>query len=109
MSKQSWIARLLGRGAEGEDRARASLVSGEEAALPPAESVPTDAAGWKKRGLALRGQERYEEALACFDRGLEIDPRNWLLWNNKGAALKALGRTDEADACLRRANELGSP
>ncbi len=31
---------------------------------------------WNYKGVALRSMGRYEEALECFNRSLEIDPRD---------------------------------
>ena len=39
---------------------------------------------------------RYEEAIECFDRALEINPNFAEAWNNKGNVLDELGRYEEA-------------
>jgi Flp pilus assembly protein TadD len=31
---------------------------------------------WNYKGIALRSMGRYDEALECFNRSLEIDPRD---------------------------------
>ena len=31
---------------------------------------------WNFKGISLRGMGRYEEALECFNKSLEIDPRD---------------------------------
>lgn len=31
---------------------------------------------WNRKGVALRGMGRYQEAAECFNRALEIDPRD---------------------------------
>ena len=49
---------------------------------------------------------RREEALACFDRALEIYPRAETAWTNKGILLAGLRRLEEALACYDRALEL---
>jgi tetratricopeptide (TPR) repeat protein len=43
----------------------------------------------------LSKQERYEEALALFNRQLEVTPLKRVLWKGKMRALSALGRLDE--------------
>ena len=63
---------------------------------------------WNNEGVALHGLGRCQEALACYERGLEINSRGSVLWQNKGRALDTLGRTQEAKACFRRARELES-
>jgi len=31
---------------------------------------------WNNKGVALRSMGRYEEAMVCFNKSLEIDPRD---------------------------------
>jgi tetratricopeptide (TPR) repeat protein len=31
---------------------------------------------WNNKGIALRSMGRYEEAMECFNKSLEIDPRD---------------------------------
>jgi tetratricopeptide (TPR) repeat protein len=40
------------------------------------------------KGVVLRVLERYEEAIRCYDKALEIDPKNADALNNK-ASVKA--------------------
>lgn len=47
--------------------------------------------------------ERYEEALAYYDKALEIKPDERIVLNNKGIALDKLGRREEARACYNKA------
>jgi tetratricopeptide (TPR) repeat protein len=49
-----------------------------------------------KRGVELRKQGKYDEAIACFDRIMEITPDNEAAWNNKGVALRKMERYEEA-------------
>ena len=39
----------------------------------------------------------------CFDKVIEIEPRDSKAWNSKGLALKALGHDVEADAAFAKA------
>ena len=50
---------------------------------------------------------RKEEAIACYDRALEIDPRFTVAWNAKGRVLSDLGRKEEAVVCYDQALEIG--
>lgn len=47
-----------------------------------------------------------EEALLCFERAIEIDPRYAMAWNNKGLALEDLGNSRDAVACFDSAINL---
>jgi len=80
-------------------------LTGRSAPAPPA----SIAMGWQEltqKGVALDTLERHEEAVACYDRGLEINPLGIGLWQNKGVALRALGRYEEAVACYDRGLEI---
>lgn len=55
--------------------------------------------------LYYQGNELYklgafEEAIAYFDKALEIDPNNVPAWNSKGLALNNLKMYDEAIRCF---------
>ena len=50
--------------------------------------------------------DRYDEAVQCYDRALEIDPGYARAWNIKGIALMNLDRYDEAVQCYDRALEI---
>ena len=49
---------------------------------------------------------RKAEAIACYDRALEINPRFVVAWNAKGRVLSDLGRNDEAVVCYDRSLEM---
>lgn len=50
--------------------------------------------------------QRYEEALASFERAIQITPNNHQLWLLKGITLAKLRRYDNAAISARRALEL---
>jgi len=52
-----------------------------------------------KKGISLGKLEKYHEAVVCFDRALEINPRLSEAWYNKGIAMRRLERYHEAIAC----------
>ena len=58
------------------------------------------------KGTALNYLGRTKEALACFDKVLEIMPRFDAAWLNKGVALAKLGRDKEALECYEKATEI---
>jgi tetratricopeptide (TPR) repeat protein len=60
----------------------------------------------KKRGDAMFGLGRYEDAIACYDRAIHIQPNNPKLWCSLASALMKLTRYREAIACFDRAIHL---
>lgn len=64
------------------------------------------AQAWSNKGNALASLDRYEEALSCYDRALEMDPRLVEAWHGKGNSLANLGRYEEALSCFDRALEI---
>ena len=61
---------------------------------------------WNDKGIALGKLEKYEEAIACFDEVIKLDPEDFAAWKNKGTALKTSGRDEEAEQCLAKAKAL---
>ena len=79
-------------------------------AVEPAAALPTDPQdpeAWFKSGWAFQGAERWEDAIACYDRALELESRGASAWQNKGIALAFLGRFRDALACFEEAHHLG--
>ena len=60
-------------------------------------------APWYSKGAALVVLGRYEEAMACIDTALRINPRNEVAWVNKGNALVRTGRLVDALRCYNSA------
>ncbi|MGH6950035.1 MAG: tetratricopeptide repeat protein [Vitreimonas sp.] len=67
---------------------------GDVAAL--AATAPTDAAGFIRRGNVYLGGNRYDEALADFDRAVALEPQNGLALANRGIARVWRGDLDAA-------------
>ena len=61
---------------------------------------------WNNKGTALNKLGKHTEAIECFDKVLEIDPKYVEAWNNKGISLYKLGKYYEAQKCLNRASKL---
>nr|MBW4681124.1 tetratricopeptide repeat protein [Microcoleus vaginatus WJT46-NPBG5] len=57
-------------------------------------------------GLFLSSEKRYEEAIASYDKAVEIKPDKHEAWNNRGNALDDLGRYEEAIASYDKAVEI---
>ena len=76
------------------------------------EEVPQQGAheleAWEilNKGTALNNLGRLKEALACFDKALEILPRFDAAWLDKGVALAQLGREKEATECYQKALDI---
>jgi tetratricopeptide (TPR) repeat protein len=61
---------------------------------------------WNELGRGFAAHERYEEALACYDRALALRGDIPQIWNNRGNALRNLDRLDEAEKSIRKALRL---
>lgn len=59
-----------------------------------------------QQGKSLEDQGKYEEAIACYDKVIEIDSNNEEAWSSKGFSLHSLGRYEEALACYDKAMEI---
>jgi len=77
-----------------------------EAAPRPRAGIDLGAVDYNNKGASLDTLGRPAEALTCFERALEINPRHADAWLNKGAALAGLGRPAEALTCYERALEI---
>lgn len=65
------------------------------------------ASAWHKKGVDLYyKQGKFQEAIDCFDRVIEMEPGHYEAWNDKGICLKELGRYEEALQCFDRVLEL---
>jgi tetratricopeptide (TPR) repeat protein len=63
------------------------------------------AESWYNKGNALNGLSKYNEAINCYDKVIEIIPHHADAWYNKGNALNSLGMNKEAKASFARAKE----
>jgi tetratricopeptide (TPR) repeat protein len=57
-------------------------------------------------GLTLSNLGRNEEAIKCYNKALQINPRDASAYYNKGNALSDLGRNEKAIDCYDRALEI---
>jgi tetratricopeptide (TPR) repeat protein len=58
---------------------------------------------WNNKGISLEKVGRFEEALDCYDKSLEINSRIAEPWFNKGNSLTSLGHFNEAIKCHEEA------
>jgi len=68
-----------------------------------AELAPNEARTYLWLGGAWFAQGRLERALAAFDRGLAVDPLNFILHGRRAVLLQNMGRPGEADESAVRA------
>jgi len=58
---------------------------------------------WYSKGAVLIKMGRYEEAMACINRALRINPRNEITWNSRGNALVKLNQYYKGMRCFDEA------
>lgn len=58
---------------------------------------------WNEKGNSLYRRGKYEEALKCYEKALEIDSKFAKAWNNRGYVLAKMGRKEEAVKCYQEA------
>jgi tetratricopeptide (TPR) repeat protein len=51
---------------------------------------------WNNRGAEKLGANEYEQAMACFHKALESDPKASFVWDNIGVTQSILGNEEEA-------------
>ncbi len=56
--------------------------------------------------MALDDQGKYEEAIQCYDKAIELNPNYSLYYHKKGYALDNLGKYEEAIQCSNKATQL---
>jgi tetratricopeptide (TPR) repeat protein len=61
---------------------------------------------WYYKGLDLGTEGKYDEAIQCYDKAIEIDPKHVYAWYNKGLALYYMGKYEEAIKCYDEAIKL---
>lgn len=68
--------------------------------------APTDARGWRNRGMIRLFKNDNKGGLADYDKALQYDPADAYSWNNRGQAKLRLGDKKGAIADFRKALEL---
>jgi len=58
------------------------------------------------KGMTLELLKKQNEAIACYNRTIEIDPMYIHAWYRKGIALLGLGEHEEAIKCMDAALEI---
>jgi len=61
---------------------------------------------WLKKGNELFDQAKYDEAITCYDKGIEINPKNKWGWVNKAYALSVLTKYEKSLKICDKAIEI---
>lgn len=72
---------------------------------PPYPKIVT-AADYHIKGRILHQQGQFEDAIKCFDRAIEINPKSSRVHNDRGLSYRELGNLDKAIYDFGRAIEL---
>jgi tetratricopeptide (TPR) repeat protein len=80
------------------EHAAAAAILEELVATQPHQTI-----GWYKLGNAQRALNRTDEALASYQRAIDLDPRHGAALCNRGVVLMAVGRPSDALASFERA------
>ena len=67
---------------------------------------PGNSAVLNNLGLTLIDQEKLPEAIAAFNKAIEIDPKHAIAYSNLGFTLDKQGRLNEAIVSIRKAIEI---
>ena len=62
---------------------------------------------WNNKGKAFYELGKYNEAIKCYNKAIEIDPNNTDALRMKGMALNYLGKYNETIECAEKAIEIG--
>ena len=71
-----------------------------------AAKAPGNAEAQNSLGAALMGRGRFDEAIPCFQKALEIEPNDEIAHNNLALALAKCGQVDQSIAHFRQALEI---
>ncbi|HEY9872806.1 MAG TPA: tetratricopeptide repeat protein [Candidatus Obscuribacterales bacterium] len=67
---------------------------------------PTNYWAWYRRGDGLDRVGKYYQAIASFDKALEVRPTDYWAWYRRGEALRQMRRYQDAIACFDKALEI---
>jgi Flp pilus assembly protein TadD len=66
---------------------------------------PSDADAWYSLGRIRYSEQRFRDAVSCFQQSLKLSPKSVKVGNNLGLAYEATNQTDAAVAAYRQAIE----
>lgn len=85
---------------------RQEAISIEAYLTVPESGDSSSAIAWANQGNQLYRLERFEEALASFNRAIELKADFYPAWYGRGNVLSSLGRFDEAIAAYQRTTQI---
>ena len=81
-------------------------VSPESDEYDEQDSEINDVESWCQEGRNLLSHEKFDEAIKCFDKAIEIDQRNYESWRLRGLCLLLMGKYEESIQAYDKAIEL---
>ncbi|NIP33601.1 MAG: tetratricopeptide repeat protein, partial [Thermoplasmata archaeon] len=57
---------------------------------------PNNSEAWTEKGEALEEQGKVDDALDCFERAIDANPKNEIAHKDKGLALLKIDMSEEA-------------
>jgi tetratricopeptide (TPR) repeat protein/tRNA A-37 threonylcarbamoyl transferase component Bud32 len=102
---RQWMETALGRAADLEKQQRflEALAVLEQVTLEVKKAIALDPKLAMALGVALYTKGRMDEAITCFRKATDLDPKNVQAHLSLGSALGRKGRVDEAIACYYKA------
>jgi tetratricopeptide (TPR) repeat protein len=96
-----YVSKITFSSSEEKERVLEHLSSREDnLKLIGIELILKEESSWNNDGVKLSKLGKFEEAIECYDKAIEINPNFFLAWGNKGLALSNLKRYEETIECF---------
>lgn len=96
-----YVSKITFSSSEEKERALEHLSSMKDnLKLIGIELILKEEASWNNDGVKLSKLGKFEEAIECYDKAIEINSNFFLAWANRGLALFNLKRYEEAIECF---------
>ncbi|MBD1923860.1 tetratricopeptide repeat protein [Microcoleus sp. FACHB-831] len=97
---------MVAKGAESFTASSKFLLLGVIVVSLLARRVVNPHLGWYDKAQKLASSQKYEEAIAAYDKAIHLKPDYYEAWHARGWALYSLGRGEDAIASYKRAIEI---
>jgi len=105
--KEGFVNQITFKKLEGRKKLSDSLNSiKDKLKLADIDLLPKDEIAWNIEGTEFSKQNKFAEAIECFDEAIKINPMFELPWVNKGLALFNLKDYEKASECFEKAIEI---